>query len=548
MKTVRKYKTIWIIGGIFLILGLTGLILSQTRNSSAAGSESGETSVAFIGDVTDSITASGQVAAQKEADLFLPSAGLVEKVFITIGDEVESGSVLIQLETGALGRAVTSAEMDVGIAKAQLARLLEGASADDIIAAEAAVESAQSRLDDLIAGPSEEEIAASEASVKAAQANVWSASGGVQDANEVSGADILRAEANLAGALEQQEAAHNIWVLLADCQENNSGTYDCAPKNNDRMDSANQNVQAADAQVAIAQAQLDELSSPNVNAVSSAQSNLAMVSAQYDAAVSRHEAMLQGASSADIAAAEADLASANASLESLESGASQTDIRTYEIRIAQAEIGLQEAVNALNDATLLAPFNGKITALAVSEGEYASGLAASIVDTQKLEVVLNVDEIDVGHLAVGQPATVVMETWPNVEINTEIEKIAPSASSGSSGLVTYNVRLKLEDTDLPILVGMTANADLLTAYREAVLLVPNSAITTDRESGTHTVDLVTDELDGSESIMTVEVILGLRDNEHTQIADGVSAGDVVLIRELNAPVETSGEPNGFGPD
>jgi HlyD family secretion protein len=548
MNTIKKHKRIWIFGGILMILGLAGLILSQTRNSNAAGSEIGETAVAFIGDVSDSITASGQVAAQKEADLFLPSAGLVKEVKVDVGDEVESGDVIMQLDIAALERAVTSAEMAVDIAKAQLTDLLAGASEDDISAAQAAVESTQSRLDDLIAGPSEEEIAASEAGVKAAQANMWSASGSVQDVKEVSNADILRAEANLVGALEGQEAAHNTWVRLADCQENSGGTYECAPKDSDRMDTATQNVQAANAQAAVAQAQLDELSSPDVNNVSSAQSNLAMVSAQYDAAVSRHEAMLSGASAADIAAAEADLASARATIERLRSGPSEADIRTYEIRLAQAETGLQEAMNALNDATVLAPFDGKITAIAVSEGEYASGLVASIVDTHNLEVVLNVDEIDVGHLAVGQTATMIMETWPNVKINSAITAIAPTASDNSSGLVSYDVHLNLEDTDLPILVGMTANADLLTAYREAVLLVPNSAITTDRESGTYTVDLVFTEPDGSESFNTVKVTLGLRDNEHTQITDGVSAGNVVLIGELRAPVETNTEPRGFGPD
>jgi RND family efflux transporter MFP subunit len=543
MKKIKKHKRIWIIGGIVLILGLAALILIQTRRSDAAGTDIGETAVAFMGDVGESATASGQIVAQREADLYLPSTGQVEEVKISVGDEVESGDVLVQLYTGSLERAVNSAEKDVAIAKARLTNLMAGASAEDLTRAEAAMISAQARLDDLLAGPSEEEIAASKASVKAAQANVWSASGNVQEANEVSDADILRAEANLAAALEQQEAAHNTWVRLADCQENDSGTYDCAPKENDRMASVVQNVQAANAQVAKAQAQLDELGNPDANSVGSAQANLAMNAAQFDAAVSRHEAQLLGASASEIAAAEADLANSKASLESLRSGPSQTDIVIYEIRLAQAETALQEAINALSDATLVAPFEGTITAVNVSEGEYASGLAATIIDTKTLEAVLNVDEIDVGHLSVGQPATVVMETWPNVEIKGAITAIAPSANANRSGAVSYDVHLNLQETDLPILVGMTANADILTAIQADVLLVPNSAITADRENGTFVVNLVHTEPDGSLGITEVEVTLGLKNKQYTQIARGLADGDVVLIGELKAPAE----PNGFGP-
>ena len=75
-------------------------------------------------------------------------------------------------------------------------------------------------------------------------------------------------------AIEQQEAAHNAWVLLADCEENATGGHACIPKENDRMEAATQNVQSANAQVAIAQARLNELRSPDANSIASAQAGV----------------------------------------------------------------------------------------------------------------------------------------------------------------------------------------------------------------------------------------------------------------------------------
>jgi len=543
MNTIKKHKWIWIIGGITLITGLVALLLSRADGTVAAEAEIGETVTAFIGDLSESATASGQVVAQREASLSLTTSGVVDQINIATGDEVKAGDALIQLERAALERNVASAEQAVIIAEAELANLLTGATEADIFAAEAAVLSAQARLDDLLDGPSEEQIAASEANVKAAQANIWSGSGQVQAATEVSEADILAAEANLNSALEQQEAAHNAWVRLADCGVNESGVHECLPSDNPQMDGANQNVQTAAAQVAIAQARLEELRNPDANNVASSRAGLAGSTAQYDAAVARHEALLLGASEAEIAAAEADLAGAQASLATLLAGPSESNITIYEIRLAQARTALQEALNNLADATLTAPFDGTITAVNVSEGELASGLVATIVDRSSLEVVLNVDEIDVGRLALDQPALVIMETWPEVKIESFVTAIAPVASVSGNGIVSYDVSLSLQESSLPILVGMTANADLVTANREEVLLVPNAAITADRENGTFTVNLVRTEADGARSTVPVEVTVGLKDKDYTQIIDGLVEGDVVVVGTFAAPTQTFG----FGP-
>jgi len=106
--------------------------------------------------------------------------------------------------------------------------------------------------------------------------------------------------------------------------------------------------------------------------------------------------------------------------------------------------------------------------------------------------------------------------------------------------VTYEVRLSFDPEDLPVLTGMTANADLTTAQREGVLLVPNRAITADREAGRYYVNKIVDG-----EIVKTEVTIGLRDDALTEITSGLSAGDQVFTGTIEAGLDfRSGPPAG----
>ena len=151
---------------------------------------------------------------------------------------------------------------------------------------------------------------------------------------------------------------------------------------------------------------------------------------------------------------------------------------------------------------------------------------------------LSVDEVDIGQILVGQPAVVSLETWPDADVASEVIAIAPSAVN-QNDLISFDVTLSLADSDLPILVGMTANADLITANRENVLLVATSAITADRDTGQFFVNVV--NADGTAE--QVEVTVGLRDSEFTQITGGIEEGTEVFMGGIEAPVADTG----FGP-
>ncbi len=516
MQKLKQRK--WMVGtAVILILAIVAAVWVRNGRAAQAQSDTEESEIvtAFIGDLSASAAASGQVTARREASLSVDRPGLVERVNVRVGDEVTARDVLVELDTADLELSLANAEQNLRLQEANLANLLAEPEAADVTAAETAVASAQATLDDLLDGPSAEQLAASEASLRSAQASVASASANLGSAQDtIKESQILAAEAALLAAQQQLERAQD-----ADDANPTEATY--------------QALLEAHESVASAQANLDALrEGPDTTA---AQGSLSAAAARLDGSQANYNLTANGATDAQIAAAEAQLAQAQATLANLVEEPTVEEITTAEANVERVRISVQDAADALAAAMITAPFDGVVTAVHVNIGEYASGVVVELVDTSSLQVVLAVDEVDIGDLSIGQPAAITLETWPETTIASQIAAIAPSAqTSAGSSLITYNVYLSLGETDLPVRVGMTADANLITASFNDTLLVPNRAINADREKGTYSVQLVV-----GEEIRNAPVTIGARDDQNTQITSGLSAGDEILIGD-NLPTLSFG--------
>ena len=537
-----KRKWWWIGGVVVVLIVAAGLFWrGQTAVSNqAAEVQTGDIVAAFVGDLSASATASGTVLAQQEAALSLTASGTVAEVTVAVGDRVAADDVLLRLQTAELERAVTSAEQNLVIQQANLESLLAEASAADVAAAQAAVASAEASLADLLAGPSADEVASAEADVRAAEADIAAsfanlssnAAGG--NAEEIRAAEI---ELELAQQTATSAAEQHSTILVTDNE------YISADRLAEMEESARMSALQANADLAAAQEAYDRAVNGDTDAIAISQMSVSVNVANRDAAQARLDLLLQPPSAAQVASAEAQVAQAQASLDQLLRDPSAARIVQAEVAVAQAQISLDRANLNWEQAVLVAPFAGTVTAVHVTAGEIASGVLVEIVADDSLEVVLSVDEVDVGDIVVGQTAVLTLESWPNSEIEGEVRFIAPKAANNNSGLVTHDVHLAMGATDLPVLTGMTANANLITAQRDGVLLVSNAAIEVDRSNGTYSVNLVQRDAEGAITTEVVPVTIGLRDSGFTQVVDGLSEGDEVAIGTI-APVL---EFNGGGP-
>jgi HlyD family secretion protein len=493
-----------------------------------------------------------------EATLAFDMPGTVAQVLVKEGQWVEIGDPLLRLDSAALERALRSAEQSLAIQEANLAELRRGATMEDIDAAAAAVASAQAQLDQLLAEPREQEVAAAEASLRTAQANLWAATS--QRDEVITGpteAEITALEAQVASAQVQQKVARDTHDQTMRCETvkvpTGSGSYEkkeICPGLGTAEEQARYNLYAADEALAAAQAQLDQLlNGATQEQIDAATANVAAATAQQDAAQAQLDLLLAGSTEAQIAAAKAQLAQAQATLATLKDGASDERLAMAEAQMEQGRIALEDAREKLDQATLLAPFDGMVTHVLMEPGEWtvAGNTVVVLTDLGAVEIELAVDEVDIGSIAVGQPGLVTLETWPQEELRATVMRIAPTANA-QTGLVTYHVYLSL-DTDsaeadftinsltagsgaLVIRPGMTANAEIVTHRLADVLLVPNRAIQADRAAGRYTVERVV--LGGSDQSLaeTVEVSLGLRNAKQSQVLSGLEQGDVVLIKAI----------------
>ncbi len=200
--------------------------------------------------------------------------------------------------------------------------------------------------------------------------------------------------------------------------------------------------------------------------------------------------------------------------------------------LADAAVGaarkdLAAASLDLDYVTLRAPISGVIASVSTQQGEtVASAFAAptfvTIIDPSALEVIAMVDEADIGGVRVGQSSTFTTETWPDREFEGEVVRIAPDATI-VSGVVNYEVAIRIKSDVSSLKPQMTVNALILTAERRAVF-APSAAVL----SGPSGRYVLVRGPDGAAKPRVV--VLGARRGGEVEIKRGLNGGEPILLR------------------
>ncbi|MBI2845897.1 MAG: efflux RND transporter periplasmic adaptor subunit [Chloroflexi bacterium] len=392
-------RRFWLGIALLALVGLGLFYFVSGRRSSAPAQEL-ETVTVSKGTLVATVSASGQVVAAEDRNLFFSTSGQVAEVLVEEGEQVEEGQTLAILDTADLELQIEQAQATWAQARARLAEVKKGPSADDMAVAEAQLELARINL-------------------QQAQ-SAW---------------DVVKWQSN-ASMLPQG--------------------------------------------VALQQATIE-----------------------YEQALANYNLTVEGPSAEEIAQAQAE--------------------------VDRAAAALQQIQLQLDRSQLFAPFSATVAEVMIQEGETVSpgSPALRIVDLTQLWVELDLDEVDIGEIQIGQEVMVTLDALPEAELSGAVDFISPAATI-EGGAVTYTVRVILNDLDPRLRVGMTADADIETQRIEGALLVPNRAVIVDRETGKFYVEKVT--LSGSELI---EISPGARNETYTQVLAGLAEVEEIIIRPVS---------------
>jgi HlyD family secretion protein len=232
----------------------------------------------------------------------------------------------------------------------------------------------------------------------------------------------------------------------------------------------------------------------------------------------------------DLALAKAELDDAQRNYDLLEDG------NTAEIVAAQARVYASQAT--LNMARLTAPFSGTVTESNSLPGDQVSAGATAfrLDDLSSLYVDVEVSEVDINSVAVGQPATLTFDAILGREYHGEVVEVS-QVGTVEQGVVNFKVTVELKDADPSVKPGMTAAVNIVVEEIQDVVLVPNRAVRL--VDGERVVYLLVD----GQSVKK-EIRLGSSSDTMSVVAVGdVQEGDVVI---LNPPSLEFGPGNGPG--
>jgi len=459
-------------------------------------------------DVTTTLAVTGRLEAVNRTSVSLMGgSSRVLKVLVDIGDRVSAGQPLVLLDSRDLEDAVTAARADLASAKAEYNRskaLTEGSKQGSLLA--------QLALRDRIALTTERDRLSAQ----------------VQSLTERRRQALAALERVKAGARAENVAAAEAQVasdlsasMLRESEFRRAKRlYDQGVYSQSQLEQAQSAMDQAKAKLSASVSQAEALKRGRLEDIREA-----------EAAVKEIEASLEGA--------KANLHTANLALRNRTSERQAAESAKAQFRanvageaaslsqIAAAEARLQQAESRLRQASVVAPFDGVVTARRIEPGQVASPGAPliEIASPGRLRVRLDVDEAYLADVYVGQRASITAASTAGRQITGKVTEIS-SAADPQRG--TVEVRVSLDSQDPKLVSQMTVDVNLIIAEHKGALVIPRQSVPKGLAS-----PLAMVMADGAVNERSVKLARG--DETHWVVLEGLSEGDLVVLNPGQVP-------------
>ena len=218
--------------------------------------------------------------------------------------------------------------------------------------------------------------------------------------------------------------------------------------------------------------------------------------------------------------------------------------------LRSAELNMDNLQEAMNNYTVTSPISGTIIEKNAKAGDALTAGAdlCTIYDLSYLVMVINVDELQVSDVSVGQSVQVTADAVPDKTYTGTVTRVSMKGSS-NGGTTTYPVTVRIDETE-GLRPGMNANAEIVIAEAGNALAVPNAAIvrggyvlvTKDSPSAAN----ADPDMTAPEGYVYVPVKIGVSDDDYTQIISGVTGNDTVAYDPSSVSTDYYYDDGGYG--
>ncbi len=220
----------------------------------------------------------------------------------------------------------------------------------------------------------------------------------------------------------------------------------------------------------------------------------------------------------------------------------ENDVEAKKVAVDRAQVELDAARDRLSYTEIYSPLSGTIIEKGIQPGEVVTpGVQAtfegkallSVADMSTLIVQVDLNQIDVAKVKLGQSVTLTLDALPGKKYQATITRIAPASTQPKGKDVdVFPVEATLVKTDDAIKPGMTADVRIHIETKPKVLSLPIEAVV--KEQGKSYVTRVTAGKDGKQESKKIEVKTGARNDRDVEIASGIAEGDKILIKPGSA--------------
>jgi|GEM_PF-202198 multidrug efflux pump subunit AcrA (membrane-fusion protein) len=504
------YVPILSVVAVLIRIGEGVTAVQQASASEGQNVQVVDSQVVTRGDLEVVVTGAGAIQPIRQVPLLFGTIGQVAAVNYGVGERVNAGDIIASLDTGDFESILANARIALEVQRSAFNALTSPAREIDIQAAQAALDAAQAQYYAAVAtGPTQqqEEIARLQFELAKNQNYQLQLQRDAIEIPDPSDFSInLEVIPQIDGSTLPPEAQDAVSAVNSSIQAFNSQL-------NAGINSATQ--QQLQGQIQQAEGQRSQLN----QALQGTETNILIAEQQYQSTLGR------GPDSGAIAAANASVIQAQIALNRLLNGPSEMDVVQADLGVRLAENALAQAEAALADTELRAPFDGVIAQQNLTPGELPpQGAAVLLVDDSSFVVDLPIDETDVVKVAVGQRVELDVDALPDQRLTGVVTRIAYTPVRVGQ-LVTYTVRVALDETDAPAKLAMSVTARIITQRREGVVLVRNRFVRVDPVTREATVIVQTT----TGAFEQRRVTLGQRSDVESEVLEGLLPGDVVVL-------------------